>query len=139
MFKQILVPVDLTDRHGRAVDIAAELAGPGEGRVTVLHVVELIAGLSPAEGKEFYGRLEKRARDHVASLGARLGAEKVTWKADVVFGNRTAEILRYAADSGSDLIVLTSHGIDPRQGSVRLGTLSHAIGLLSSVPVLLVK
>jgi hypothetical protein len=29
MFKQILVPMDLTDAHGRALDIAADLAGQG--------------------------------------------------------------------------------------------------------------
>lgn len=139
MFKQILVPVDLTDGHGRALEIAAELAGPGGGQVTLLHAVELIAGLSPEEGKDFYGRLEKKARAHVANLGERLAAHKVAWKAEVVFGKRAAEVLRYARQSGTDLIVLTSHRIDPQQGAVGFGTLSHTVGILSPCPVLLVK
>jgi nucleotide-binding universal stress UspA family protein len=139
MFKQILVPVDLTDAHGRALDIAAELAGPGGGQVTVLHVIELIAGLSPEEGKDFYGRLEKKARAHVATLGSRLAAQKVGWKSEVVFGNRTAEVLRYAQKGGTDLIVLTSHRIDPQQGAAGFGTLSHRVGIFSPCPVLLIK
>jgi universal stress protein A len=139
MFKQILVPVDLTDAHGRALDIAAALAATGGAQVTVLHVIELIAGLSREEGKDFYGRLEKKAREHVTGLGARLGARQVACRTEVVFGNRTAEILRYAQHSGSDLIVLTSHRIDPQQGPAGLGTLSHRVGILSSCPVLLVK
>jgi nucleotide-binding universal stress UspA family protein len=139
MFKQILVPVDLTDAHGRALDIAAKMAGQNGGQITVLHVIELIAGLSQDEGKDFYDRLEKKARQHVASLAARLGAQKVACETEVAFGNRAVEILRYAQQNGTDLIVLTSHRIDLQQGASGLGTLSHKVGILSPCPVLLVK
>ncbi len=139
MFKHILVPVDLTDAHGRALDIAAELAGQEHGEVTVLHVIELITGLSQEEGKDFYHRLETRARTHVAELAARLPARQLTCHTQVVFGSRAVEILRYAQQHGTDLIVLTSHRIDVQQGASGLGTLSHKIGILSPCPVLLVK
>lgn len=139
MFQHILVPVDLTDGHGRALDIAGELAGPARSQVTVLHVIELIAGLSPEEGRDFYGRLEKKARRHVADLADRLTARRVTCRVDVTFGNRAAEVLRYAQQHGTDLIILTSHRIDPQQGVAGLGTLSHKVGILAPCPVLLVK
>jgi universal stress protein A len=139
MFRQILVPVDLTDGHGRALDIAAGLAGPAGGQVTVLHVIELIAGLPPEEGQDFYGRLEKKARKHVADLAARLAGRQVTCHTDVVFGNRTAEVIRYAQQRETDLIVLTSHRIDPQRGAAGLGTLSHRVGILAPCPVLLVR
>jgi nucleotide-binding universal stress UspA family protein len=139
MFKQILVPVDLTDANGPALDIAAELARSAAGQVTVLHIIELITGVSQEEGRDFYGRLEKKARAHLARLGARLGGHQVAWQAETVFGNRTAEILRYAQQSGTDLIVLTSHRIDLEHGTGGVGTLSHRIGILSPCPVLLVK
>jgi nucleotide-binding universal stress UspA family protein len=139
MFKQILVPVDLTDVHGRAMDIAAALAGTAAGTVTVLHVIELIAGLPLEEGKDFYEQLEKKAQAHVANLGARLAGKGVPWKAEVVFGNRTAEILRYAQQNDTDLIVLTSHRIDLQHATGGLGTLSHWIGMLAPCPVLLAK
>jgi nucleotide-binding universal stress UspA family protein len=139
VFQQILVPVDLTDAHGRALDIAADLATQGGGQVTVLHVIELIAGLSHEEGKDFYGRLERKARQHVAGLAARLAARQVACRTEVAFGNRAVEILRHAQQHGTDLIVLTSHRIDPQQGAVGLGTLSHKVGILAPCPVLLVK
>jgi nucleotide-binding universal stress UspA family protein len=139
MFKKVLVPVDLTGAHGRALEIAAELAGASGGQVTVLHVIELIAGLSHEEGKEFYDRLERKARKHVADLAARLAARQVPCQTEVAFGNRAAEVLRYVQQSGTDLIVLTSHRLDPQQGVAGLGTLSHKVGILSPCPVLLVK
>jgi nucleotide-binding universal stress UspA family protein len=139
VFKRIIVPVDLTDAHGRALDIAGALAAQGGGQVTLLHVVEVIAGLSQDEGKDFYGRLEKKAREHLARLGAQLAARQVAWQAEVVFGNRAAEVVRYAQQHGTDLIVLTTHRIDPAHGLASFGTLSHRVGILSPCPVLLVK
>jgi nucleotide-binding universal stress UspA family protein len=139
MVKRIVVPVDLTDTHGRALEIAAALAVPGGGQVTLLHVVEVIAGLSQQEGKDFYGRLEKKAREYLARLAATLAARQVACQAEVVFGNRAAEVVRYAQQHGSDLIVLTSHRIDPAQGLANFGTLSHKVGILAPCPVLLVK
>jgi nucleotide-binding universal stress UspA family protein len=139
MFQHILVPVDLTDAHARALDVAGELAAQGGGRVTVLHVIELIAGLSPEEGKDFYGRLEAKARAHVAQLAERIAARGVACAGEVAFGSRAAEILRQAQQRGIDLIVLTSHRINPQQGAAGLGTLSHAVGIFSACPVLLVK
>ncbi len=139
MFKEILVPVDLTDTHGHALDIARELAGQDRGQITLLHVVELIAGLSQEEGKDFYNRLENKARQHVETLAARLAAHKMACKSEVAFGNRAVEILRYAQQNGTDLIVLTSHRIDLQQGVAGLGTLSHKVGILAACPVLLVK
>jgi nucleotide-binding universal stress UspA family protein len=135
MFQQIVVPVDLTDAHRRALDIAAALAAQSGGQVTVLHVIELIAGLSREEGKDFYDRLEQKARNHVV----RLTASHKGWQAEVIFGNRAVEIVRFAQERGADLIVLTSHRIDPQQGLANFGTLSHKVGILSPCPVLLVK
>ena len=52
---------------------------------------------------------------------------------------RQPEILRYAAQEKVDLVVLTSHRIDPANPEARWGTLSHKVGLLAPCPVLLVK
>jgi nucleotide-binding universal stress UspA family protein len=72
MFKKILLPVDLTDKHGPALDLAADLAKQSGGGILLLHVIEVIAGLSMEEEKDFYGRLEKMARGHLKRLGGRL-------------------------------------------------------------------
>jgi nucleotide-binding universal stress UspA family protein len=139
MFKNILMPVDLTDRHQPALDIAARLATDGAGAVTLLHVIEIIPGLWLQEEREFYSRIEQAARDHLAKLGRDLEAHQVPRREEVIFGERAHEIVRYAMERGIDLIVLTSHRIDLQNPNAGWGTVSYKVGILSQCPVLLVK
>ena len=139
MFRKILMPVDLTDRHQQALDIAARLAHESAGEVTLLHVVELIPGIWPQEERAFYDRIEQAARDHLAKLGRGLEERHVPRREEVIFGNRAPEIVRYAMETGVDLIVLSSHRIDLENPSAGWGTMSYKVGILSQCPVLLVK
>jgi nucleotide-binding universal stress UspA family protein len=45
MFTQIVVPVDLSDRHQAALDLAAWLVERNRGEVTLLHIIEVIPEL----------------------------------------------------------------------------------------------
>ena len=139
MFQKILVPVDLSDTHQQAIDIAAKLAGEGGGQVTLLHVVEVIPGLWVEEERDFYDRIEAAARDHLSRLGRQLEETHVPRREEIIFGNRAEEIVRYAVEMGVDLIVLSSHRIDLKNPGAGWGTLSYKIGILSQCPVLLVK
>jgi universal stress protein A len=139
MFSKILLPVDLTDTHQQAIEIAAKLASESGGQVTLLHVVEVIPGLWVDEEREFYDRIEAAARDHLSRLGRQLEAMNVPRREEIIFGNRAEEIVRYAMEIGSDLIVLRSHRIDLNSPGAGWGTLSYKVGILSQCPVLLVK
>jgi nucleotide-binding universal stress UspA family protein len=139
MFAKILVPVDLTDTHQQAIEIAAQLASESGGQVTLLHVVEVIPGLWVDEERDFYDRLETAARDHLARLGRTLEERNLTRREEIIFGNRAEEIVRYAMEAGVDLIVLKSHRIDLKNPGAGWGTLSYKISILSQCPVLLVK
>jgi nucleotide-binding universal stress UspA family protein len=139
MFKNILLPLDVSDRHDHALDVAADLAGAAGGEITLLHVIEVISGLTMEEEKDFYRRLEKAARDKLARLGDRLKARKVAWRAEVLYGARGAEIVRFAREAGTDLIVLTARRFDPQDPGASWGSLGYKIGLLAACPVLLVK
>jgi nucleotide-binding universal stress UspA family protein len=139
MFKHILLPVDLSDRHEQAMTAAAELAGQSRGEITLLHVIEVIAGLSLEEERPFYRRLEKAARDHLGRLGEYLKSRQVSWHAEIRLGHRAPEVVRFAKDQGADLIVLTSRAVDPNNPGPGWGSLSYKIGVLSATPVLLVK
>jgi universal stress protein A len=139
MFKQILVPVDLTDAHGQTLDIAGRLAALGGGEVTLLHVIELLHGLSREEDPDFYRRLERKARAHLERLIRRLQGLPGSGRFEIRYGNRGREIIRTAQDLGADLIVLTSHRIDPTDPETRWGSLSYKVGLLAQCPVFLVK
>ena len=139
MFRNILVPVDLTDRHGPALDIAGQLASQSGGEVTVLHIIELIQGATREDEPKFYDRLEKTAWAHTERLAEQLRSRSVTARAALTFGRRGPEVLRYAAEHGCDLIVLLSHPVDYSQPGMGLNTLSYFIGVAARCPVLLVK
>ena len=139
VFKKILVPVDLSDRHQQAIDTAADLASESEGEVTLLHVIEVIPGLWDEVEQSFYHRLEHTAHDHMAKLGKRLQERMVPRREELVYGSRAREIVSYARKMGIDLIVLTSHRIDLEDPSAGWGTVSYRVSILAQCPVLLVK
>jgi nucleotide-binding universal stress UspA family protein len=139
MFRKILVPVDLTDRHQPALDIAARFAQESAGEITLLHVIELIPGIWPQEERAFYDRIEQMARGHLAKLGRYLEERHTVRHEEIIFGDRAHEIVRYAMETGVELIVLSSHRIDLQNPSAGWGTVSYKVGILSQCPVLLVK
>lgn len=139
MFKRILMPVDLTDKHQPALNIAADLTEQSHGEVALLHVIELIPGLNRDEEKSFYSRLERSAQEHLDGLEALLKKRRVTAHAKILYGNRAAETARFAREWAADLIVLTAPRLNPADPASSWGSLSYKIGLLASCPVLLVK
>ncbi len=138
MFHKIVVPVDLTDRHGPVLDLAARLAS-GSAEVVVLHVIEVLHGLGREGDPEFYRRLETKANRHVGLMVEALRGKKVTARGEVLYGDRADEIVRFARQEGADLIALASHPVDPARPGAGWGTLSYRVGLLATCPVLLVK
>jgi nucleotide-binding universal stress UspA family protein len=139
MFRSILLPLDLSDRHVAAVDVAAELASQSGGTVVLLHVVELIPGLPLDDEPTFYGRLEKAAQRHLEGIARRLAEEqRVATECRVVFGHRAREVVAQADALGSDLIVLTAPRLDAGDPS-GWGSLSWKISVLAACPLLLVK
>src|SRR5262245_38035415 len=102
MFKNILVPLDLTDRHHSALQAAAELARQSGGKVTLLHVIEVIHGLSMEEDRAFYDRLERAARQHLGRQRTAFQGNTVRCHEEIRYGNRPLEIVRYATEAGAD-------------------------------------
>jgi nucleotide-binding universal stress UspA family protein len=139
MFRRILLPVDLSDRHQPVIDAAADLAGASGGEVILLHVIEIIAGSTIQEDQPFYNRLERAARDHLVKLGGALKQRQVKFRAEILYGNRGLEIIRYANDNECDLMVLMSPRVDPKNPGPGWGSLSYKISVFSPCPVLLVR
>ena len=177
MFRQILVPVDLTEKNRTAVDVAAGLwqaAGAG-ARLTLLHVIETIDHVPFEELEDFYAMLQRKAEAGLEELAGRLpeaggggsggggtggtgdegtgsegtgagadgsdtsGATPAEVRRRVVYGHRARAIVDFAGQQGCDLIVLSSHRVDPERRGEDWATLSHKVAILSPCPVLLVK
>lgn len=139
MFREILVPADLTDRNRPAVELASRLVIPSEGAIHLLHVIETIPGFTIDEEPEFYQRLEKTAREHLQTLSAPLRERGLRVEAKVTYGPRMATILDETEKIGVDLLVIQSHRFDGERKGQGLGTLSHQVGLLAPCSVLLVR
>jgi nucleotide-binding universal stress UspA family protein len=139
MFKRLLLPLDLTAKHGQAVATAVELASQSEGTVTLLHVIELIPGLSREEDPEFYERLVETAQKHLDSIGPAFAAKQIPCQAVIAFGNRVEETARCAVQNHCDLVIVTAPAFDAANPAVGWGSMSYKISVLSPTPVLLVK
>ena len=135
MFREILVPVDLTPKNERAVQMARDLATSFGARIVLLHVIELL-DLPFEELEEFYARLQARAITHMEGLSQKLAAAEVPFEVHVEYGDRTQRILLRARERGSDLIVMESHVVGPDRGPT---TISYRVAVAAECPILLVK
>jgi nucleotide-binding universal stress UspA family protein len=107
--------------------------------VTLLHVIERIDAGDPEAFQTLYRRLENNAKKGMKSLMGELEKRGVPARAEIRFGNRVSEILRFAEESRADLIVMISHKLRMRVPGENWGTISYKVGILSRCPVLLVK
>ncbi len=139
MFKKILVPVDFLEDNAQAVEIAVNIALQAKGEVTLLHVIEIIAGSSFKEFQEFYAKIEQQSQKEMESLVEPHENNVINIETRIVYGNRTEEILGHAEKNENDLIILNSHRIDFDNPTSGWGTISHKVGILSQCPVMLVK
>src|SRR5208337_1352457 len=139
MFKNILVPSDLTERNHKAMDIAVEMALENRAVVTLLHVIETVEEADSEDFQKFYRQLGVRAGRKIDKLIAEYGREGLLMEKHILYGRRVYEILNFAVAHGVDLIIMSSHKLDPENVSEGWGTISFKIGVLSHCPVMLVK
>jgi nucleotide-binding universal stress UspA family protein len=139
MFQRILVPVDLTEKSVKAVDMAYELAVGAGAEVVLLHVIETIERVEFEELKPFYQRLESSARNGLQEFSERFALDKVRINQAIVYGQRTKEIIDFAIQNRIDLVVMASHRIDPDRPGHDWSSISYAVAILSPCPVLLLK
>jgi nucleotide-binding universal stress UspA family protein len=137
VFRRILVPVDFTKKNRRAVRVAARLASGRGAEVRLLHVIERVDAGEPQALTGFYRKLEASARSKMTELVEAAGG--VPARAEILYGNRVNEILRYASEKKIDLIVMSSHRLALKHPGENWGTISYKVGILSRCPVLLVK
>ena len=139
MFKHILVPSDLTERNRKAMDIAVKMALVNEASITLLHVVETMEEADSDDFKKFYKQLGSRADKVIDKLIAQYGPKSVSIEKQILYGKRVYEIINFAAEHQVDLIIMSSHKLDPENAAEGWGTISFKVGVLSHCPVMLVK
>lgn len=138
MFTNIIVPVDLTPKNERAVQVARDLALKFDGRVTLFHVIETL-DVPFEELRDFYDRLQEKAIVYMDGLARILETAAVPFEVHIQFGDRRRKILEFASERDADLLVMESHVVEagvPGRGPT---TMSYLVAVVADCPVLLVK
>ena len=133
-FRHIAVCLDDSDAARRALAEARRLRTFGEGRLSILHVVQWPPPFSTGYGLQIN-------LDEMLS-GARRWLDEATEDVDegtaiVLQGHPAGEAVRWAADNAVDLIVCASHhGLAHR---VALGSFAHHLVNHAPCPVLVLR
>ena len=116
LYRRILLVVDLNDDLARLGGRASAIASACGAELTLLHVVEYVPvepmGETLLPAIEVEEELIKRATMRLAELGAGLGLPASACRVEA--GNTKSEIVRVAAETSSDLVVIGSrerHGL----------------------------
>lgn len=139
MFKHILVPLDGSSLAEAALPVAGYLTRLGNGRVTLIHVVEQDAPV--AVHGEHHLREAGEALAYLEAVRGRFGGSTVEWQlhvhapaaADVAGG-----IVAHEGELQPDLVVMCTHGPGRLERLLR-GSLAQQVVALGRTPLLLVR
>ena len=141
MYDDVLVPTDGSEAVDRALEHAVRLASDHDATLHALYVVDqrIATANSGDLHDEVVADLEAQgetAVDAVADAAAEAGLDAET---QVAYGTPSTEIVAYAEEVGTDVIVLSPEGKSPRERIQSLGSVSDRVADDASVPVFLVK
>jgi universal stress protein A len=125
-----------------ALDVAFEMAVQNRATVSLLHIVQAIEAGPDGPDEEtrlFYAQVSQRAESDLEQFARRFEEASIECEFKVHVGDRLQEILSFAAHHKVDLIVMSSHCIDPEHIAETWGTLSYKVSVLCECPVLLLK
>lgn len=141
--RRILVPLDFSAGSDAAISCARSLGGLFGAKLDLLHVIEqppfpvfyeAVGGFSSLYPPELEEEAKKRLRElFEASDGPRVSHER-----HVLTGIPAEEILRFAEDSKTDLIVTPTHGLSGLPYAL-LGSIAEKLVRRASCPVLVTR
>jgi len=143
-FKRILCGVDFSACSIAALRYAMSLAEGAKAHVTAVNIVEWLPvgyGSLVGPGADLTGYqtvLEAAAHDRLHNVIAGLPVNGVLVDETVTSGKPHHEILRLAAEQGSDLIVLGIHGRNPVD-RMMFGSTAEPVARRATCPVLTVR
>jgi nucleotide-binding universal stress UspA family protein len=138
---KILATTDFSDHALAGLDQAAALARRLGGEIALLYVVEdrlppVIPFVSEPERRKMLESHREHALDKLPEYAGRhLSGCQVTTAA--VIGAAAPEIVRFAAENGTDVIVMASHGYGPIR-QLLLGSTTERVLHQAACPVLVV-
>ena len=146
--RRILLPIDITSKHGTGLPVTAQLARACGAAVHVMTVVPTAASLPPDEAaiasilpnaSTAVRDLEARnARERLQGVIRDLAAQGLTATGSVVRGDTPAMILATAGQQEVDLIVLATHARGKLTAFLE-GSVAPRVLAQATTPVLMVR
>jgi len=151
LYKTILVPLDTSERAEKILPHVESLCGVKQGRVILLHVVDLslfaaspaipsgqAAAVTPQTYIEQLSTLREAGKEYLSKIQEILRTKGISVETVLETGSAAERIVRVAEEQQADLIALASHG---RTGLSRVffGSVAAAVLHRSERPLLLVR
>jgi nucleotide-binding universal stress UspA family protein len=136
MFKHLPVPIDLSARNTRTLTITLELAARNRASITLLHVIHCVANVLLRELRGFYRQLSVKSERKLEIAAAPFIRKGVRVRPAVAIGLPAPEIIKLAARTQVDLIVMGSHNVDPTRPGQCCGASSYEVGIGYQCPVM---
>ena len=114
--KNILVPIDFSDHSAKALDYARKVAALSGASLDLVHALHFpsfstITDAGVFSVVDFDTNIETKARAHLKAFYAQAGGDAGSASYTILEGPPADEIVRHAADSKCDLIVIGTHGL----------------------------
>ena len=143
LFKNILVPFDLSTQSTRAFKAAVDIAKCRDSKVTLLTCLEGDAWhhkyYDARADSELIKKQKKASQKHLEKLESLAEKNNVSIKSQIITSKSVVnDIVNYAKSRKYDLIVIGSHG---RSGfdKLLLGSIANGVSQKARCPVLIVK
>lgn len=144
--KNVLCPTDFSEPSYEALKVADEMAihfGASMHVITVVPLVPIVEAPIGVESASFniasyQQELEGQARKSLKNLVDQKISKDVRVISEVLIGNAAAEVMRYAAEKNTDLIVIATHGLSGWRRFIS-GSTTEQIVRQSSCPVLTIR
>ncbi|MGH6809239.1 MAG: universal stress protein [Ensifer adhaerens] len=145
MFRNILIPTDGSSLAQLAVDAGIGFAKDVGAKVVVLvvtepfHILSADAEQLSSTRSEYEALARKHAADTLDAIARRAESERVSCQTEQVSSHEVYRaIIDMAAEKGSDLIIMASHGRSG-VGALVLGSVASKVLTHSSIPVLIYR
>jgi nucleotide-binding universal stress UspA family protein len=142
-FKKILVPVDFSEHSHRALAHAKEIATSYGSELQMLHIIE--ETIHPAfsiSGKssifDLVPGIEEDCKKRMEQMILEAGIPTDDIEIIIKGGQAAHDIIKFAKDNSSDLIVIATHGLTGIE-HLLLGSVTEKVVRMSPCPVFTVK
>jgi len=141
--ERILVPVDFSEHAVQALTYAKQLAVNNDATLQLLHVIEqtihpLFYSVGETSLYDVDPDLRGRSHSELVRLAQHAPGPEVHIEPHVIEGRATSDIVKFAAENNSDLIVIPTHGLTGLSHFL-LGSITQKVVRRAPCPVLIVK